>query len=209
MNSLFPPELRTMSIVERWSIVRTLNNDNVANHSFYVSFYALQIARLVQWPGPYADLTFAAMMHDVEESLTGDVCSPVKKQIVDQAALANFVSEQMKTRLPLLEAQLSAIYDSMWGSSIDHIIRVADKADACIHLIIEQRMGNVALAPLYNDALENLVVAWHDLGLELLGENSMYGDDPKPGWDKHRALWNDEIYPALQSHWKQGGIGIQ
>jgi len=199
MNTLFPPELRTASVVQRWSIVRTFNKDSVAEHSFYVSYYALQVARLIEWPGPYADLTFAALMHDIEETFTGDVISPVKKQIVDPGALSNFVTEQMKERLPGVEAQLDAIYESMWGDSIAKIVRVADKVDACIFLILEQRMGNTVLAPLHQDAMENLVVAWHELG-ELIHEG---GD-----LTAHRAQWNDQIYPALQAHWKYGSTGI-
>jgi|SRR5580693_828765 5'-deoxynucleotidase YfbR-like HD superfamily hydrolase len=203
MNSLFPPELRTASVVQRWSIVRTLNPDSVANHSFYVCFYALQIARLIEWAGPYADLTFAALMHDVEEVVISDIISPVKKQIVDEAALSNFVFTQMKERLPLLEAQIAAIYESQWGSNIERIIKVADKVDATIHLILEQRQGNAVLEPLYRDALENLVIAWHDLGQELIGVTTETAE-----WKKHQALWNDQIYPALQSHWRYGSVGI-
>lgn len=198
MNSLFPPELRTASVVHRWSIVRTFNPDSVANHSFYVTFYALQIARLVDWSGPYADLTFAALMHDVEETFTSDIVSPVKRQIVDPGALSNFISEQMKERLPLMEAQLSAIYESGYGSSIEAIIRVADKVDAVIHLIIEQRMGNTVLAPLYADCLENLVLAWYDLGEGLQRDEDLW-----------KEVWNSDVYPALQAHWKHGGVGIQ
>lgn len=209
MNSLFPPELRTASIVQRWSIVRTMNPDSVANHSFYVAFYALQIARLVNWPGPYADLTFMALMDDVEETFTSDIISPVKRRIVDEGAMHNFVSEQMKERLPLIEAQLEAVADSMWGVSIERIIKVADKVDAAIFLIIEQRMGNTVLKPLYDDALKNLVIAWHDLGIELHGGDDSIIDADIAAWNAHRALWNDQIYPALQAHWKHGSVGLQ
>lgn len=196
MNNLFPPELRTASVVQRWSIVRTLNPDSVANHSFYVAFYALQIARLIAWPGPYADLSFMALMHDVEETLTSDIISPVKKRIIDEAAMANFVSEQMKERLPLVEAQLDAINDSMWGESIYKIIKVADKIDAVLFLVTEIRMGNTVLGPLHQDAMENLVMAWHDLG-ELLEMSEILREE----------RWNNDIYPALQAHWKHGSIG--
>lgn len=198
MNSLFPPELRTASIVRRWSIVRTLNRDTVAEHSFYVSFYALQIARLVEWPGPYADLSFMALMHDAEETFTSDIISPVKHQIVDEGALSNFVSEQMKERLPGVEAQLEAITLSMWGDSIHRIIKVADKVDAAIYLILEQRMGNTVLGPLYANALENLVIAWHDLA-----------KDMDMSQETREGVWNDEIFPALQAHWRYGSVGIQ
>lgn len=206
MNNLFPPELRTASVVDRWSIVRLFYKDSVAEHSFYVTFYALQIARLVEWQGPYADLTFAALMDDIEETFTSDIVSPVKRQIIDEGALANFVSEQMKQRLPLLEGQLDVIYESHWGNHIHRIIKVADKVDAAIHLIIEQRMGNTVLRPLYDDVMGNLVVAWHDLGVEFFGEDSR---DNHARWTQHRGQWNDQVYPALQAHWKHGGIGVQ
>lgn len=205
MNSLFPPELRTAAVVKRWSIARLFYKDSVAEHSFFVAFYALQVARLVNWAGPYADLTFAALIDDVEETFTSDIISPVKRQIVDEGALANFVSDQMKERLPLIEPQLDAIYDSEWGSSIHRIVKVADKVDAALHLIMEQRMGNVVIKPMFDDVMENLVIAWDDLGVELHGPEEHQAT--AGAW--HRALWNDQVYPALQAHWRHGGVGIQ
>lgn len=202
MNSLFPPELRTASVVQRWSIVRTINPDSVANHSFYVCFYALQIARLIGWPGPYADLTFAALMHDAEEFITGDLVSPVKNEIIDDGKYANFVSEQMKLRLPGVETQMDVIAESMWGASIDRIIKVADKVDAVLYLITEARMGNGVLHPLQRDAMENLVIAWDNI---LEGEMFATDEDRK----RHRDMWNDTIYPAIQAHYQHGSIGIQ
>lgn len=198
MNNLFPPELRTAAVVQRWSIVRTLNPDPVSSHSFFVTFYALQIARLVNWPGPYADLTFVALMHDIEETITGDIVSPVKHAVIDEGASNNFISEQMKLRMPLVETQLGVIMESMWGSSIERIVKVADKIDAVLFLIIEQRMGNAVLAPLYQDALNNLAIAW-SLMVEELG---FTGSRPK-------QIWDSEIWPAIQAHWKHGGIGVQ
>lgn len=198
MNSLFPPELRTAAVVKRWSIVRTLADDLVSSHSYFVTFYALQIARLIDWVGPYADLTFTALMHDAEEFITGDLVSPVKREIIDEGKYANYVSTQMKQRLPLVEAQLEAIMDSGWASSIDRIIKVADKVDAVIFLITEQRMGNTVLEPLYNDALKNLTEAWADLHVEL-GTYS----------GRSLELWDNEIWPAIQAHWHHGSVGIQ
>lgn len=202
MNSLFPPELRTAAVVKRWSIVRTLADDLVSSHSYFVTFYALQIARLIDWAGPYADLTFTALMHDAEEFITGDLVSPVKREIIDEGKYANYVSTQMKQRLPLVEAQLEAIMDSEWASSIDRIIKVADKVDAVIFLITEQRMGNTVLGPLYQDALKNLIEAWSDLGAELYGDGISVSD-------AHVTLWQNEIWPAIQAHWKNGSVGIQ
>lgn len=195
MNNLFPPELRTASVVPRWTIVRTLSQDNVAIHSYFVVYYALQIARLVQWKGPLADLMFVALMHDVEETITGDQVSPVKREIIDEAKAANFISGQMKERLPLIEAQLEAIMNGPHADVVEKIVKVADKVDAVLYLIMEQRMGNHVLDRLYNDALINLQRAWSDL-CEHLGIG-----DPQYWWD-------NDVYPAIQAHWKFGGVGI-
>lgn len=200
MNNLFPPELRTASVVRRWSIVRTLHPDTVAEHQFYVCFYALQVARLLNWAGPQADLMYFALMHDVEELVTGDIVSPVKRGIIDEGRYPDFVSAQMAERLPLIERQGDAIMESKHGTEIERIVKVADKIDAVIFLIIEQTMGNGRIGPLLADAMENLVIAWHDLGVEL------YINDEDRA--RHQDLWNDQIYPALQAHHKHGGIGI-
>lgn len=195
MNILFPPELRTASVVPRWAIVRTLSQDNVAIHSYFVTYYALQIARLIQWQGPLADLMFYALTHDIEETFTGDWVSPVKKAVTDPGALSNFISQQMKERLPLIEGQLETIMESQHGVTIEKIVKVADKADAALYLIMEQRMGNTVLAGLFADACNNLFNAWVDL-CEHYDVQS------------RERLWDDEIYPAIQAHWKYGGIGI-
>lgn len=186
-------------MVPRWTVVRTLNRDNIAIHQYFVTFYALQVARLVQWAGPLSDLMFVAMMHDIPETITGDQVSPVKREIIDEDKAAKYISDQMKARLPLIEAQLEGIMEGMWGTSIERIVKVADKVDACIFLITEQRMGNTVLEPLYNDAVKNLQFAWGALGGELYGE-----DTPSSHYD----LWHNEIWPAIQAHWKFGGVGV-
>lgn len=200
MNHLFPPELRTAAVVPRWTVVRTLNRDNIAIHSYFVTFYALQVARLIGWAGPVSDLMFVAMMHDMEETITGDQVSPVKREIIDENKAAKYISDQMKARLPLIELQLDDIMGGMWGTSIERIIKVADKVDACIFLITEQRMGNTVLEPLFNDAVKNLRQAWEDLGKEVYE-----GDEQL---QNHEETWLREVWPAIQVHWKHGGVGV-
>ncbi len=198
MNHLFPPELRTASVVRRWSIVRTIHPDSVAEHQFYVAFYAVRLAQLLQWRGPVGDLMFYALMHDAEELVTGDIVSPVKRGLVDEERADQFIEEQMHERLPLVHRQLAVIKESEFGTQIERIVKVADKVDACIFLILEQTTGNTRLAPLYQDAEHNLITAVIDLGKELGYEDN----------DWSERLMADEIGPALAAHWKHGGIGI-
>lgn len=198
MNNLFPPELRTMAVVKRWSIVRTHYKDSVAEHSYFVVYYALQIARLLEWPGPLADLMFYALMHDVEETITGDIISPVKKTM--DAESWNFVQSKMSEHLPLIGTQLDVIGDSKDGEVIKAIVKVADKVDAVLYLIGEMRLGCSHLGPLHVDALSNLREAWDYLFavLPLTHHAQHLRDD----------LWDDQLYPALQAHHNYGSMGL-
>jgi 5'-deoxynucleotidase YfbR-like HD superfamily hydrolase len=195
MNSLFPPELRTASVVQRWSIVRTLNRDSVAEHSFFVTYYAITIANLIKWRGPLDALTFAALLHDSDEFIAGDVVSPVKHGVFDNDKYETFIEQQMNLRLPMMRARLRTIMDSEHGDTIQKIVKVADKVDAVIFLILEMRMGNRGVSSLLGNAMENLYTAWMGLA------NHVKLDAPDD-------LWNDQIYPAIQAHHNYGSIGI-
>lgn len=195
MNPLFPPELRTASLVKRWSIVRTLQSDSVAEHSFFVSFYALQIARLIGWDGPLADLQFYASMHDIEECVTGDILGPVKRGIVDPERFEDFAVDAMRVHLPLIGRQIRTILESPRGPDIKAIVKVADKVDAVIYLTIEIEMGNARLGPLLNDATANLTAAWDALMVQT-------------GMGTGPSMWDNALWPAIQTHHKFGGIGL-
>lgn len=195
MNNLFPPELRTASVVNRWSIVRTLKPDNVAEHSYYVTCYSVALARLLEWKGSLADLMYLALMHDVEELLTGDLVSPVKGNIVDDSLYERYVTEQMDQRLPGIQHQMIKIVESPYGYQAELIVKVADKVDAVLFLMTECGMGNTKLEPLLVDAMRNLRSAWGKLEEEI---ETMNGEQ----------LWDDHLWPAIQAHYKYGGVGV-
>ena len=65
--------------VERWQIVRTTKNQNVAEHTFIVTLLALKLADAT---GVMRDQVMqAALFHDAEEAWTGDIPSPMKQFI--------------------------------------------------------------------------------------------------------------------------------
>lgn len=71
--------------VPRWSVVRRLREQSVAEHSFAVAMITqrlLEIAsqRLDPAPRPLIVL-WASLIHDVDESVTGDISSPAKHQM--------------------------------------------------------------------------------------------------------------------------------
>lgn|SRR5262245_11472089 len=185
-NSPFPPELRTASVVPRWSIVWTLTRDTVANHSFFNTFYSYQIGRLIMWEGDYSMLMYRALTHDLEETITGDLPSPVKREILDSDRAAAYIEGRMANRLGtiMLTRHNQTAFDEKWKEA-DRIIKAADRLDMLIFLLIEQRLGNGVIAP-------SVPIAWH------LMEEAWYNLPADP--DKLSLLWTTNVVPAIELH---------
>jgi len=92
--SIVSPLDRVMSDVPRWTIVRTIRRQNVAEHSYFV---ALWMPRLLRRHGIIDAETILAAVeyalhHDMSEVTTGDVPAPLKIHLppgaLDHAARA-------------------------------------------------------------------------------------------------------------------------
>lgn len=187
----FPPELRTASIIPRWSVVWTLNRDTVANHSYYVAVYAHQIARLIQWDGHMARLLFMALTHDLDETVTGDIVSPVKKAIVDIDRYRDYVGPAMHRRMPDIWSQVIRNMDK--DNEMAAIVNVADRLDAVLFLTVERRMGNLHIIDRCNNILQHFNEAWYKL--------------PAPR-AKLEELMRTVVIPAVEAHNVMGGNGV-
>ena len=194
-SSSFPPELRTMSIVPRWSIVHVTQKDTVANHSYYVTVYAAIIARIAKWDGPRDYLMFSALLHDLDETVTGDVVGPIKEYILDRDRMDDFVDRKISDRFMALMLEIEALEpkNAEHMKQADAIIKAADRLDAVLFLIMEQRRGNSTIAPLIRTATARLEAAWRELPM-----------------DQHQIdyTWQINVLPAIAAHHTQGGQGI-
>lgn len=195
-SSPFPPELRTMAIVPRWSIVFTTQKDTVANHSYFVAIYAHMIGRVIKWEGPKTFLMFAALMHDIEEVITGDLVSPIKSHILDEERMAEYVDAKIFERLSGLaneHADLQEACKVRHIEEVEAIVKAADRLDALLFLIMEERRGNTVISGLVRDAFTRLEGAWRDL----------------PAEPNHLDFtWNTMVLPAIEAHKSEGGRGL-
>jgi 5'-deoxynucleotidase len=122
--------------VPRWTILRTIQKQSVAEHSFLVALWAGRIAQLIGWrPGqPMDHLTLNrwALVHDITESWTGDVPTPMKK-FYDHNRLEKSI------KFPDGEWQWlrQAVDSEMVG-----IVKVADLLEAYLFLCVERSLGN-------------------------------------------------------------------
>lgn len=194
-KDLFSPELRTASVVPRWSIVWTLTRDVLSNHSFFVAIYADQIADLIEWDGPRGDLLFMALAHDLDETITGDIVAPAKREILDTKRAEHYVAHNMEKRLPYIVERLR-VFESRqkeWHDQAKAIVKVADRLDALLFLTTEARLGNGVILPRIPECEKSLKEAWDKLPYYTNGLSYLY---------------KDVIEPAVEAHRTTGGYGI-
>lgn len=185
-----------MAIVPRWSIVFTTQRDTVANHSYFVAVYTHMISRVIKWEGPRTYLMFAALMHDLEETITGDLVSPIKKHILDEERMAEYVDHKIFQSMGGLAIEYSDLMEACstkHTEEADAIIKAADRLDALLFLIMEERRGNTVVSALTRDAFAKLEAAWRDLP----AERSVID-----------LTWQTVVLPAVEAHKTEGGRGL-
>lgn len=80
------------SDVQRWTIVRTVKKQTVAEHTFNVVMLARRIANILEIPDE--EIIKCALEHDLDEIMTGDMPAPVKKQMREKG----FMPEELENR---------------------------------------------------------------------------------------------------------------
>jgi len=154
----FPRELRTLQFVPRWSIVRTLRTQSVAEHSYYVALYCRWIFHSiceVPWMaenGVELDgVLKAALTHDIEESFTSDIPNPIKGYagLRGNEAFKKWESETAAARF-------GGLFYSDPPKPIKQIVWLADVIEACAFLAEERRMGNREVDDILDHMMEIL-----------------------------------------------------
>lgn len=154
-----------LDLIERWGGSFNLIPDNDATHSFRVAALALFMGHLekekYKQPINIFALLAKAIMHDVIESISGDVASPIKKSSseIKQAFIAfeQAVGQKMVNQLPAFMHQhmndflVHAKDESCEGELVD----IADKLDALIKSNLEMR-NNPHYASRYEQQLKQI-----------------------------------------------------
>ncbi|PJG86495.1 5'-deoxynucleotidase [Conservatibacter flavescens] len=162
--------LDRLRLIQRWSLMRTLEKENLAEHSLQVAFvaHALAIIKNKYFSGQLNPERIAvmAMYHDTSEIFTGDLPTPIKyfnpeitfayKQI-EGAAEKHLVS-----LLPLdLQGEFSVYLDSDYFTEEEkHIVKQADILCAYIKAQFELESGNLEFSSA-KVRLERLMEEWH------------------------------------------------
>ena len=151
MSYNFFAYMARMKLIRRWSLMKSVSEENIAEHSAVVSqiAHALAVIKNKKFGGTLnADrIATAALYHETSEVLTGDLPTPIKyynpeirKSYKSIEAIAN---DKLISMLPeeLQEEYRSLI--ELPEDSYEHVlVKAADKIAAYIKCIEEMRSGN-------------------------------------------------------------------
>ena len=176
----FIKRTRRLAAIERCSNTPHIQNYSVAQHSFFISFYTKMFADLenaIKGPKPYAGKINTlkaiemALVHDLEECVTGDLLYPFKhgiglsKEMGKQLSISinhvvsTHVNKELFKELP---DTIKRSYIRLWNGSKKNgnegfLVEAMDKFEILIFALEEMDMGNMQMKPIYMTAMNILL----------------------------------------------------
>ncbi|WP_240420308.1 5'-deoxynucleotidase [Paenibacillus periandrae] len=140
--------------INRWSLMKSLEQENVAEHTLNVCFivHALcSIANVIFGKNVDTEkVIFAALGHDATQLFTGDIPTPVKYHNEDISTQFRHLEDLVTKRLMgMVPGELQAIYANMFiqdNEEIQQWIKAADICDAYLKCKYELTSGNKEFA---------------------------------------------------------------
>ena len=140
-----------MKLIRRWSLMKSLSDENIAEHSAQVAQIAHSlavIASTVYGKEVNADrVTTLALYHESSEVITGDLPTPIKYYNPEiREAYKSIESTANKKLLSMLPEELRGEYAPLVEQADDTyehtLVKAADKLSAYIKCLEELRSGN-------------------------------------------------------------------
>jgi len=166
MSNDFLAYMYRLQHIERWSLMRNTNRENVAEHSFHVALIAHAlgtIAREIFRKDANPELLAAyALFHDATEVFTGDIPTPVKHH--NPRILSNFreiealAADRLAATVPeeLREAYGPLIGRKPADPELERLLKAADLLDAYLKCVSETSAGNRDFETARRQSLEKL-----------------------------------------------------
>lgn len=150
MNSFFA-YLSRMKLIKRWSLMRNIQQENIAEHSYQAAVIAHGLALAGQ---KYYDMVvdiqkvvLLALYHDAGEVIIGDLPTPVKYFNPEIKTSYGKIEDVAKSKLlSFLPDELSDEYSSLMFAAEDtyeaRLVKAADKLSAYVKCLEELAAGN-------------------------------------------------------------------
>ena len=150
-----------MRYIGRWGLMRSVQPENVSEHSHMVAVlaHALAVMENEKFGGSIdvGEVAVAALYHDAPEILTGDLPTPVKYYNPEIKTAYKSVEQTSAERLlALLPPELQSIYrpyvSETCAPDVERVVKAADKLSAYIKCVEETKAGNHE----FDDALKQI-----------------------------------------------------
>ena len=137
-----------LNVIKRFTGRSTTNHDDVAGHTLRVIMIANRLAEEFPHSGLDKSLIMEmAMVHDIEESLFGDVPSRFKHYLKDYKESAKTAIESEE----LLPYHLKIAYNMLQTKCLEaDVVKMADNLDGFIFVTKERSRGNREIDSWYN-----------------------------------------------------------
>lgn len=154
MDSHFFAYMYRLRYIERWSLMRNIVKENVAEHSFHVALLTHVLCTIANEEFnrnlPTDRIVSMALFHDATEVFTGDIPTPVKHH--NPKILSNFRDiEQMAAErlLDMIPPKLKPVYEPLIDTKsagldpeLKRYVKAADLLDAYLKCVTELSAGN-------------------------------------------------------------------
>lgn len=138
-----------MKYINRWNLMRNQKSESLSEHTFEVAYITHALVEMHNARGGNVNAGEAvlyALYHDVTETLTGDMPTPVKYHNEElhtaYKKVEQFANEKLCNMLP---EELRGKYEKYLFSTdkkIVEFVKAADKLSALVKCIDERQMGN-------------------------------------------------------------------
>lgn len=153
MDSHFFAYLYRLRYIERWSLMRNVMSENVAEHSYHVALITHLLGNIAnQVYGrsiPTDRLVGYALFHDATEMFTGDIPTPVKHHNPEILRSFRNIEQLAAERLvSMVPEELQSVYRPFISDKSDlpeehlKLLKAADLLDAYLKCESEMSAGN-------------------------------------------------------------------
>jgi len=164
---------RRLCSIDRCSNTPHIGKYPVSEHSFYTALYAMLFADLENSKLKRYDTSEVikrALIHDIEESVTGDILFPVKHGSDQVSALfktiaIKCVEQEVFEGLP---ENIKQYYINLWKSSKDGseeglLVSGVDKFEILIYALTEVKLGNTQFGQIIDTAYNIIVTQFSNI----------------------------------------------
>lgn len=151
LNEVLYGKITRLSHTWRYSAQPVLVRENVAEHSFWTAMIGVTIAYETHYPQLAGSVALHAIVHDIEECMTGDLIRDMKYASDEFRQAIQNIEEEFVGRLVDKMGQTGQIFQNRWRSAKDEsvagrIVAVADALSVIAYCTREQTLGNQNLS---------------------------------------------------------------